>query len=57
MMELPPQVNRIIKEAKESPNKGNYTTYKHYKELLYPMGLTPDQYQEAVKRLAMVLKV
>lgn len=55
--QLPEQVQRVLKEANASSNKGNYTTYNHYKNLLVTMGLSPEDYQEAVRRLADVLRV
>lgn len=55
--QLPEQVQRVLKEANASPNKGNYTTYNHYKNLLVTMGLSPEDYQEAVRCLADVLRV
>ena len=57
MKQLPEQVQRVLKEANASPNKGNYTAYNHYKSLLVHMGLSPEEYQEAVRRLADVLMV
>ena len=54
---LPHAVQRIIREASASPNKGNYTTCNYYKRLLDELMLSPEDYQESVKRLADVLRV
>lgn len=56
-MSLPIGAERIIKAASKSPTKGNYTVYNSYRQELSAMALSPADYEEAVKRLAKVLRV
>lgn len=56
-MSLPENVERLLRAASRSVAKGNYTVYNSYRHELDEMGLSPSDYQTAVKRLADVLKV
>lgn len=54
---LPECAERLIKAAKGSTMKGNYTVYNSYRQELNTMALSTADHQEAVKRLADVLRV
>ena len=54
---LPECAERLIRAAKNSPTKGNYTVYTSYRQELNTMALSPAEHQEAVKRLADALRV
>lgn len=56
-MKLPECAERLIKAAKGSTTKGNYTVYNSYRQELNTMALSPADHQEAVKRLADALRV
>lgn len=56
-VKIPLQAANVIAAAKDSPSKGDYRVYSMYKGRIDSMGLTPAQYEEAIKRLAKALRV
>lgn len=51
------KVDAIMKAAKFAEPKGDYSVYRSYRRQLEDLGLIPKEYQDAVKKLAKILKV
>ncbi len=51
------RLDAVMKAAKFAEPKGDYSVYRSYRRQLEDLGLTPEEYQAAVKKLAKILKV
>lgn len=51
------RLDAVMKAAKFAEPKGDYSVYRSYRRQLEDLGLTPEEYQAAVKKLAKILKI
>lgn len=51
------KLEAIMNAAKFAEPKGDYSVYRSYRRQLEDLGLTPEEYQVAVRKLAKILKV
>ena len=56
-MALPDRVESMLKTAEKSRREGSYQLYQFYKKQLERMGLSPSEYEEAVRRLSDALRI
>ena len=50
-------LDRILAQAKRDTIKGNYSIYHQYRRMIEELELDPKSFEQAVRKLASILKV